>query len=190
MRNGLQGIHGGVDALTRAARAGKATSVPLEQLTQFVQQAITNHERGLERVLNSVAPEDAPASEVVVKDVIFELVKFLTNDAARNGARMKLNVDEQLKVLVLAAKLRLILLGLLVDAIDSLPSGGEIAISAQAVAGDVQIEISDSRAQRQANSFVTMAVDQLVPQLAARIDRKQSPDGRYQVQLTLRATGA
>ena len=48
LRNGLQGIFGGVDALTRAARSTKPLSVPLEQLTQFVQQAIGNHERGLE----------------------------------------------------------------------------------------------------------------------------------------------
>jgi len=183
LRNGLQGIHGGVDALTRAAR--KTTSVPLEQLTQFVQQAITNHERGLERVLDGFAPESAGPAAVVLNDLIFDVIKFVTNDAARNGARLKMNVAEALSVVVAAAKLRLILLGLLIDAIDALPSGGDIVISAQADENGVRISIADTRAAGTATSFIVAAIDELAPLLPARIDRKQTATAGCQVQLDL-----
>jgi signal transduction histidine kinase len=98
-----------------------------------------------------------------------------------------MEVAEELSVVVQAAKLRLILLGLLIDAIDALPSGGDILISAQCGENGMRIEIADSRAAEMPTSFIVSAIDELAPLLTARIDRKQSATAGCQVRLDLPA---
>jgi signal transduction histidine kinase len=190
LRNGLQGIFGGVDALTRAARSatsGKPLSVPLEQLTNFVQQAITNHERGLERVLEHIAPEQHEPAPISCRELLIELARFLTNDAARNSVRIRQDFHDDLKTTTVAARLRLIALALLTDSIDALPSGGEIRISGRTTDGRVQFEIVDTRTQPRPVSFVSDAIDRLVADLSGRIESKHNDTGAFEVRVELPA---
>ena len=189
MRNGLQGIQAGLDALARAARPGKPSSVPLEQLTQFVQQAIINHERGLERVLESVAPEDLAPGAVKVREFLADLVRFLTTDAARNRVRIKVDMHDDIIARVAPAKLRLIFLGLLTDGIDALPNGGEIAITAQVIGNQIQIDMIDARAGEAANEFVSRAVTSVVAQASGEIESTRAADGGHRIRLTFPMDG-
>lgn len=188
MRNGLQGVYGGVDALTRAARADKPATVPLERLTQFVQQAIANHERGLEHVLESVAAEESTALATVdIKALLSDLLRFLTHDAARHSVRPSLQIDQPLVIEAAPATLRLIFLGLLMDAIDSMPDGGELRISAQRSGADIQIDLADSRAAGTPVSFVLEAVGYLVARASGRIDAARAENATYRVRVELPA---
>ena len=187
LRNGLQGIFGGVDALTRAARSlssGKPLTVPLEQLTTFVQQAITNHERGLERVLDAITPEAHEPALISCRELLIELSRFLTNDAARNGVRIRQDFDDELKITTQAARLRLIGLALLTDSIDALTEGGEIRIAGRTAQGRVHVEIIDTRSQSRPVSFVSETIEQLVTALGGRIESKQH-DGGAEVRIEL-----
>jgi signal transduction histidine kinase len=188
LRNGLQGIFGGVDALTRAARStnsGKPPTVPLEQLTAFVQQAITNHERGLERVLENIAPEELSAAQASCREMLIELARFLTNDAARNAVRIRQDFHDDLKITTVVGRLRLICLALLVDSIDALTGGGEIRISGRTTDGRVQFEITDTRTQPRPVSFISDAIDRLVAELSGRIESKQNDAGGFEVRVEL-----
>lgn len=188
LRNGLQGIFGGVDALTRAARSttsGKPLHVPLEQLTTFVQQAITNHERGLERVLESIAPEQQSPSPLSCRELLTGLAHFLANDAARNNIRIRHDFNDDLKLTAVVARLRLIGLGLLTDSIDALASGGEIRIAGRTSEARVQFEIIDTRSQPRPASFVSDTIDRLVAELSGRIESKQNDGGGYTVRVEL-----
>lgn len=186
MRNGLQGVYGGVDALTRAARSDKSTAVPLERLTQFVQQAIANHERGLEHVLESVAADESAALATVdVKALLSDLQRFLTHDAHRHSVRSSLQIDQHLVTEAPPATLRLIFLGLLTDAIDAMPNGGELRISAQQSGAHIQIDFVDSRAADAPMSFVSEAVGYLVAQLSGRIDTARAENANYRVRVEL-----
>lgn len=188
MRNGLQGIYGGVDALTRAARSDKPTTVPLERLTQFVQQAIANHERGLEHVLESVAAEEPAARATIdVKALLSDLLRFLTHDAARHSVRTSLQIDQRLVTEAAPSTLRLIFLGLLMDAIDAMPTGGEIRISAQMTGARMQIDFADSRPAGTPASFVLEAVGYLVAQVPGRIDTARTENANYRVRVELPA---
>lgn len=187
LRNGLQGIFGGVDALTRAARSTKPLAVPLEQLTKFVQQAIANHERGLERVLESLAPEQQAPTVVSLRELATEQVRFMTNDTARNNVRVRQDYNDDLKVSVLHARLRLVVLGLLTESIDAMPAGGEIRVAGRTTDGRVQFEIIDNRTQPQTASFVNEAVERLVAGLSGRIQRQQSAAGGCEVRVELTA---
>lgn len=188
MRNGLQGIYGGVDALSRAARGEKPTTVPLERLTQFVQQAISNHERGLDHVLESVAAEEQAPASVDIRALLSDLQRFLTHDAARHNVRSSLLIDQSLMIEAAPAKLRLIFLGLLTDAIDSMPGGGEIRMSGKMNGACVQLDLADSRAGDTPASFVIEAIGYLVAQVSGRIDTTPTGDSGYRVRVELPAT--
>ncbi|MBL8265022.1 hypothetical protein [Steroidobacter sp.] len=185
LRNGLQGIFGGVDALTRAARALKPMAVPLEQVIQFVQQAISNHERGLERVLESMAPEQQVAAEICLRELLTELARFLTNDAARNNVRVRMDFSDDIKVTALVSKVRLITLGLLAESIDAMTSGGELRIAGRTVDSRVQFEITDSRPQPRAKSFITEAIQHVVKELSGHIESNPTASGGNQVRVEL-----
>ena len=184
MRNGLQGIQAGMDALARAARPNKPSAVPLEQLSQFVQQAITNHERGLDRVLESVAPEEFAPAAVKVRETLTDLVRFLTTDAARNRVRIKVDMGDDIVANVVPARLQLIFLGLLTQGIDALTSGGDIAITAESVDSQVQIDFVDPRTEDEPEAFVTRAIAEVVAYSAGSIERKRVERG-YRVRLRI-----
>ncbi len=184
MRNGLQGIQAGFDALARAARPNKPSPVPLEQLTQFVQQAMTNHERGLEHVMESVAPEEFELAPVKVREFLTDLARFLTTDAARNRVRIKVDMGDDIVAHVVPARLRLIFLGLLTHAIDALANGGDIVITAEAVDGHIQIDLVDGRTSDDPDAFVVRAIADVVAHSSGHIERKQIERG-YRVRLRL-----
>lgn len=189
MRNGLQGIQAGLDALARAARPNKPSAVPLEQLSQFVQQAITNHERGLERVLESVAPEEFAPAPVRVRELLADLVRFLSTDAARNRVRVKVDLGDDIITDIAPAKLRLILLGLLTHGIDALANGGDISITAEPVDSQIQIDFVDGRTGADHDEFITRAIAEVVAHAPGQIERKQVERG-YRVRLRLPRHGA
>lgn len=184
MRNGLQGIQAGLDALARAARPNKPSPVPLDQLTQFVQQAITNHERALERVLESVGPEDFAPAPVKVRELLADLVRFLTTDAARNRVRIKVDMSDDIVTHIAVARLRLIFIGLLTQGIDALTSGGDMTITAEALGSQVQIEFVDPRTEENADEFITRAIAEVVAHSSGNIERARVERG-YRVRLGL-----
>lgn len=184
MRNGLQGIQAGLDALARAARPNKPSSVPLDQLTQFVQQAISNHERGLERVLESVAPEDLTLAPVKIREMLADLVRFLTTDAARNRVRIKVDMGDDIVAHAATARLRLIFIGLLTHGIDALTEGGDIAITAESVDAQVQIDFVDARTADDHDSFLVRAIDDVVARSSGQIERIRV-ERSYRVRLGL-----
>lgn len=189
LRNGLQGIFGGVDALIRTVRATKPMHMPVDQLVQFVQQAITNHERGLEQVLESMAPEQLTPTRLSLREMLSGLTRFLTNDVARNNIRVRLDFADDLNVTLVPARLRLIMLGLLTEGIDSMSgTGGELRLAGRTSAGRVRIDIVTSRGQPQSPSFVADAVQRLVTELSGRLARQAGDQDGHEVRLELPAT--
>lgn len=177
LRNGMQGIFGGIDALTRAARSSKPLAIPLEQLTQFVQQAVGNHESTLERLLESMAPEQQGPEVVSLRELLTEQVRFLINDTARHGIRVRLDFNDEMKVLATHARLRLIGLGLLTESIDAMPAGGEIHIAGRTLGDRVHVELLDARTSARPTSFVGEAIERLVNELSGHIEHLQSARG-------------
>jgi signal transduction histidine kinase len=145
MKNGLQGIYGGVDALIRAARADKPMVVPLDQLVQFVRHAMTNHEHGLERVLTHIAPDREAAASVDVTELLTDLGRFLMSDASRHSVRLRCELSGALIVQTQPARLRLVCLGLITESIDAMPKGGEIILRGAEKQGVIEVMVIDTR---------------------------------------------
>ncbi len=145
LTNGLQGIYGGFDALTRLLQLPVRDVAKVERTHDLVRQAITAHEKSLERVLHGLAPLEQPAARLDICVMLQELVKFLINDAAAH--RVTLRGPQSTGVMVQARphKLRLILLSLMIDAIDAMSSGGALQADATTADQDVLLELSDER---------------------------------------------
>lgn len=145
LKNGLQGIYGGFDALSRLLQAPVKDVAKVERITDFVRQAITGHEKSMERVLHGLAPLEQPAERFDVAIMLHELAKFLTNDAAAQRVSLRTSAAQPTMVQLRPQKLRLALLSLMVDAIDAMPGGGTLQVNGSATAGEVLIELTDSR---------------------------------------------
>lgn len=145
LKNGLQGIYGGFDALTRLLQMPVRDVAKVERITDFVRQAIAAHEKSMERVLHGLAPLEPPAESIDAASFVHELVKFLVNDAAVN--RVTLRAAQCSGVLVQARphKLRLALLSLMLDAIDAMPAGGVLQLSASSAEAGSLLELADQR---------------------------------------------
>jgi hypothetical protein len=78
----------------------------------------------------------------------------------------------------------LIFIGLLTHSIDALTSGGDIAITAEAVDSQVQIDLVDPRTDDEPDAFLTRAIDQVVADSSGSIERTRVERG-YRVRLKL-----
>jgi signal transduction histidine kinase len=146
MKNGLQGIYGGVDALIRAARTDKPVAIPFDQLVQFARHAITNHEHGLERVLANIAPDEESIHVFDVAELLGELTRFLMSDASRYSVRFRSELIQGLDARADRVRVRLAFLGLMTEAIDAMPHGGDIHLRGAVKEQWIEIGITDGRA--------------------------------------------
>ena len=145
VRNGLQGVYGGIDALIRHARAKGPTHLSLDRTIEFVRDAVRKHETSLDNMVGHLAGGEDTVAPVALAPLLSELTVFLSNDAARHGVRFKETLAADVTVRAGPGKLRMILLGLISDAIDA-QTGGEVHVSTLMHAGQGQVEIADTRA--------------------------------------------
>jgi signal transduction histidine kinase len=145
LRNGLQGIYGGFDALNRLLQMPVRDVAKVERTSEFVRQAITGHEKSLERVLHGLAPLNQPAEPIDAGTLLQELVKFLINDAAAQRVTLRTTHIDPAMVQVRVPKLRLALLTLLIDGIDAMSNGGTLQASATSAEHTVLLELCDQR---------------------------------------------
>jgi signal transduction histidine kinase len=145
LRNGLQGIYGGFDALSRLLRlptdAGK-----VERVTDMVRQAIAGHEKSLDRVLHALSPLEQTPEPADASLLLQGLTKFLTNDAAASRVTLRSAMPQPVMVQVRTNKLRLVLLSLMLDAIDAMQGGGELQLNCNVLEGAAVLELIDTRA--------------------------------------------
>jgi hypothetical protein len=116
LRDGLQGVQCGLEALTRAARSPE-TGAP-DRAAAICKQAVAAHEQSVLKILRNVTLDAAPAERIDCGEAVRATARFLANDAAAHGVSLSFDCDPNVCATLRAANLRLILLGLAVDAID------------------------------------------------------------------------
>ena len=200
LRNGLQGIYGGFDALNRLLQSPK-DAARVERTVDFVRQAITGHEKSLDRVLHALSPLEQAPEPTEVSVLLQELVKFLTNDAAANRVTLRNSTAHPVSARVRSNKLRLVLLSVMIDAIEAMPGGGVLQLISSTSNGAPLIEFTDTRADALPEDpwkldldttpvyrgWTLYAVRQLIVAEAGRIDCEASPTGGRCVRIWLQA---
>ena len=144
LRNGLQGIYGGFDALSRLLQVPKDAS-KVTRTTDLVRQAIAGHEKSLDRVLLALSPREQIAEPLDVSMLLQELTRFLTNDAAANRVTLRAGASQPVMATARSNKLRLVLLSLMIDAIDGMAGGGTLQCDCELRAPLAVIELTDTR---------------------------------------------
>jgi signal transduction histidine kinase len=145
VRNGLQGVYGGVDALIRHARAQSPTFLSLDRTVEFVREAVRKHESSIDSIVEHLAPGENTPDALGVSALVSEFARFLSNDAARHAVRLKEVLEDGVTVRARPQRVRLALLGLITDSIDAMPAGGDLTISTRVQTSRGEIEIADTR---------------------------------------------
>jgi signal transduction histidine kinase len=150
VRNGLQAVRAGIEAVNRSLRnastGANPNAGPPEKYVEFMQQAIVGHEKSLQATFEYLAPEEPGSlAPIDVSLMVRELARFLSNDAAHRSVKVGVHVPDVVLVTARAHKLRLALLSLLVDAIDAMPHGGELQVEVTLSEARVLVEFRDTR---------------------------------------------
>ena len=98
-----------------------------------------------ENLLAHVRHQRADLTGLDVNEVLQDAVRFMEPQARRTKVELKLApVDSQLRVLADESKLRQVLLNITLNAVQAMPDGGEVALSAHREEDSVQICIQDT----------------------------------------------
>ena len=161
LKNGLQALYGGIDVLIRAAQNPQSMRTPVERVIDHVRQAIAKHQETLDHVLEHLIPELRQEHTLNIVARIQDVVTFLRNDAAHNSVTFRVDLSDEPIIDACPARLRLVFLALLLDAIDASPAGGEGQLQGEVTDGRFRLVISGDRV-RVAESDIDAAASRSV----------------------------
>jgi signal transduction histidine kinase len=201
IRNGLQPLHAGLEALNRVAGMTPFPADKAQRYLQLVRQASTAQELALDRAIERIAPEQVAQQAVDVAALLREVTRFLSSDAAVAGVRLQLDVPPTVFVQARPDQLRLIALSLTLDAIDHAVPDGQLTISVHAMESSVLVQFSDTRpvaapieddawnlapeSLRAGGGFHLHVIRLIVEQLHGEADCMGGPGLGYTVAITL-----
>lgn len=193
IRNGLQPLHAGLEAINRVVAMTPFPVDKAQRYLQIVRQASASQEIALERAIERIAPENMSEQDLDLATLLREVARFLNSDAAVAGVRMQLDVPATALVRGRPHQLRLIALCLTVDAIDHAGADGHLTISIHPMDSRVLLQFSDTRPLAAANAtgadtraqFHLRVIRQLVAGMHGETDCMRASGSGYIVAVTL-----
>jgi hypothetical protein len=91
IRNGLQPMHAGLEAIGRVVMMDPMPADKVQRHVQLLRQASTLQEVALERAIECIAPVQTTEQAVDIAKLLREVTRFLNSDAAVAGVRMQLD---------------------------------------------------------------------------------------------------
>lgn len=146
VRNGLQPMHAGLEALNRITTMTPFPLDKAQRYLQLVRQASSSQEQALERAVERIAPENTDPQTVDAIALVREVTRFLNSDAAVAGVRLQVDLPPTMYVHARPHHLRLILLACTLDAIDCANGDGQLIITAQPIGEHSLVQLADTRA--------------------------------------------
>jgi signal transduction histidine kinase len=143
-RNSLQAVTGGIEAMARALLSG-SRRVPPERIVELTRLAMTNHERALEEMILALANAPAPPASIDLDELVQSFTNFLTHDARHRDVDFDLCLLGPGAVVQELGSVRLVLLALLTDSIDSSPPRTRIKVATGVDGARAVISVEDSR---------------------------------------------
>ncbi|GAB6172570.1 transporter substrate-binding domain-containing protein [Paradesulfitobacterium aromaticivorans] len=116
-----------------------------EQIVRFVPQEIRRLSQLIDNLLNYTRPQQLQHQSVPVKDITSSILALVENEARGKQVRVEVEVPPLLNVMVNPQQLQQVFMNLFLNSLQSLPTGGKIAVRAWAEDEDkVSIEVSDN----------------------------------------------
>jgi signal transduction histidine kinase len=193
IRNGLQPLHAGLEAISRAVTMVPFPADKAQRYVQLVRQASASQEIALERAVERIAPEHVSEESVDLATLLREVTRFLNSDAAVAGVRMQLDAPATAFVRGRPHQLRLIALCLTTDAIDRTGAEGQLSIAIHPLEGRVLLQFSDTRQQNPqavdaaTDQFHLQVIRKLVASMRGDMDCMHTQGAPYIVAITLPA---
>jgi hypothetical protein len=128
IRGGLQALGSAIELLARSAKSPAQHSALLEKASALAQRAMATHEQVVIDIVQGMAPIDERATVVNLGDLIREAVHFLRNDAVAKSITLHSTLAAGVCISTEPLKCRLLIIGLIVMAIDTLAAGSVIDI--------------------------------------------------------------
>jgi signal transduction histidine kinase len=144
LRGGMQALHNAVELLMRAANSAGGNTALADKASDLARRAMANHEKLLMEFVNQVTPQSETPSVVNVGELMSEVVRFVTNDAARKSITFRLQSVEEVRVCAEAHKFRLLILGLTATLIDILAPGAVVDVAVTRADANALIEFTSS----------------------------------------------
>lgn len=190
IRNGLQPLHAGLEAINRVVTMTPFPLDKAQRYLQIVRQASASQEIALERAIERVAPENVGEQALDLATLLREVTRFLNSDAAVAGVRMQLDAPATAFVHGRPHLLRLIALCLTVDAIDHAGMDGQLSISIQPLDSRMLLQFSDTRslaasAEKPGEQFHLQVIRQLVARMQGETDCMHASGSGHIVAITL-----
>lgn len=195
IRNGLQPLHAGLEAISRVVTMTPFPVDKAQRYVQLVRQASSSQEIALERAIERIAPEQVAEQLVDLATLLREVTRFLNSDAAVAGVRMQLDAPATALVRGRPHQLRLIALCLTTDAIDRTGAEGQLSIAIHVLDRGVLLQFSDTRAHVKegleptalafGEPFHLHVIRKLVAGMHGEIDCMHAPGAAYIVAITL-----
>ncbi len=139
IRNPLAGIRGAVDVLNNPA----SSEAVRQEFHEIIAKESARLERLLTRLLNYARPKTPRYQRVDVAHCFDLVTDLLAYAAAPNGITLRKDVANLPPVECDPEQLNQVLLNLVLNAIQSMPEGGEIVLSARPVDLEVLLEVRD-----------------------------------------------
>lgn len=139
IRNPLAGIRGAVDVLN-SPTTSEATR---QEFREIIAKESARLERLLTRLLNYARPRAPRYQQVDVAYCLDLVTDLLAYSAGPSGIILRKDVADLPPVECDPEQLNQVLLNLVLNAIQSMPEGGEIVLSARPVNSEVRVEVRD-----------------------------------------------
>ena len=141
MRGGLQAIYSSVELLARSAKLNTTNAALIDGAASIAKRALEHHEKTIVAILNQMSRTKETPKAVNLAAVIKETQQFLRNDTLNKSITIRVSGGEDLFVLSDHNALRSQISGVLVMAIDALPSGAELNIELSNSDGKALLEL-------------------------------------------------
>jgi hypothetical protein len=141
IRGSMHALFSAIELLGRSAKSGDGNQERIDKACELAKRAIGNHERTTLGAVQALALLDFDAAAVDVAVLAAEVVQFLRNHAAVKEVAVTTAAEGPVIVVAERAKLRALLMGLIMEAIDGSPSGADLRVAVARTGDDAVVSI-------------------------------------------------
>ncbi len=118
--------------------------LPTDDLT-LVEQEIRRMERSVNSLLEYARPEQSEFSELPIQEVLRATIQLVDGRCESQNVELTVSVPEQPKMIHCdSAQIKQLLLNLVLNALDAMPTGGKLEIVVTSVKKSIEVRVSDS----------------------------------------------
>ncbi|WP_186775891.1 sensor histidine kinase [Rubripirellula tenax] len=118
--------------------------LPTDDL-ELVEQEIRRMERSVNSLLDYARPEQGELSVFPIQTVIRKTVQLINGRCQSSGVKLAVDCDDEpITIDGDPAQIQQLLLNLSLNALDAMPSGGELTIAAKTTGGQLELSVADS----------------------------------------------